>query len=55
VAGEASLDAGRLAAMVGELLAEPKTIRIKAMAMRALGRPDATEKIVDVCVGLTGR
>jgi len=55
VAQEAGLDGRKLAAMLGRLLADPKNIRIKAMAMRALGRPDATDRIVDICVGLAGR
>jgi len=54
VAQEAELDGARLATLLNGLIADPREVQIKAMAMRALGRPDATERIVNVCFGLMG-
>ncbi len=54
VAREEHLDSTRLASLINGLLVDPKEVQIKAMAMRALGRPDATARIADVCFGLAG-
>jgi len=46
------LTAERLAAAITELRAEPGRLSSMAGAARALGRPDAAEKVVDVCLEL---
>lgn len=55
VVEEAALDGQKLGTLLRKLLADPKNIQIMAMAMRALGRPDATDMIVNICLGLAGQ
>jgi UDP-N-acetylglucosamine--N-acetylmuramyl-(pentapeptide) pyrophosphoryl-undecaprenol N-acetylglucosamine transferase len=42
----------RLAEAVGKLRAEPERLSAMARAARALGRPEAAERVVDVCLEL---
>ena len=51
---EEKVSGNRLASMIGGLIADPKNVQIKAMAMRSLARPNATQKIVSVCDQLAG-
>ncbi|HVB08965.1 MAG TPA: undecaprenyldiphospho-muramoylpentapeptide beta-N-acetylglucosaminyltransferase [Bacillota bacterium] len=44
---EAGLDGQRLAAVVGELLADPGRLQAMAAAMRAMARPDALDDLVE--------
>jgi UDP-N-acetylglucosamine--N-acetylmuramyl-(pentapeptide) pyrophosphoryl-undecaprenol N-acetylglucosamine transferase len=54
VAREEELDGRILAGLLHDLAGDQKNLQIKAMAMRSMARPDATEKIVAVCAGLAG-
>jgi UDP-N-acetylglucosamine--N-acetylmuramyl-(pentapeptide) pyrophosphoryl-undecaprenol N-acetylglucosamine transferase len=46
------LSAANLAQAVTELRAEPERLAAMARAARTLGRPDAAERVVDVCLKL---
>lgn len=47
---EKELDAGRLAAQLAALAGNPDRLKAMGEAMRALGRPEAAERIVDNCL-----
>ena len=46
------LSADNLAQAIGELRAQPERLAAMATAASALGRPDAAERVVDVCLNL---
>ena len=52
VIGDAELDAPRLAREVGSLLAAPDRLSAMAKAARAVGRPDAAERIAEETLAL---
>ena len=49
---ERDLDPGRLAALVGELLADPARLKQMGERARSLARPDAAERLVELIVAL---
>ncbi len=51
---EKKLDAETLSAHMASVLAQPKAATRMAANALALGRPDATERLVDLVLGLTG-
>jgi UDP-N-acetylglucosamine--N-acetylmuramyl-(pentapeptide) pyrophosphoryl-undecaprenol N-acetylglucosamine transferase len=51
---ERELTGKKLAETLAALAGNPGLLQKMGQAMRALGRPDATERIVDVCLGLVG-
>jgi UDP-N-acetylglucosamine--N-acetylmuramyl-(pentapeptide) pyrophosphoryl-undecaprenol N-acetylglucosamine transferase len=54
MADEAELDGTKLAAMLAELLADAAKRRQMAERAKALGRPEATETILNECLALAG-
>ena len=51
---DAELNGSRLAAAIAELLDDPQRRETMSACSRALGRPDAAERILDLCQSLLG-